>query len=130
MSLPAKWRLQIKNETGVSVDVTVNFRGRRIASADLQPEYGTWGEILALTTVANGAVANTATQDNVTDGWLTGEAEVELTNFSATPDGQVIVFFQSEGDAAGDFPADEEGFVLAAQGFTTTGAKVMTIPCV
>lgn len=115
--LPDAWRLQVKNEAGVDVDVELYWQGRRV-DTNVEVVRGNWSADLGTTGLGNDQTHETAEQDG--GNWLAATLEAVFT-FASEPSGQVAVYFQSRGDGASDWPDDKRGFPVIVREFDATG---------
>lgn len=116
------YRFQAKNETGVSVDVTVKGRRYKFAS-DGSLSFDAESTEASAAGIANGAVGNGATRDNSSDKWLGGKFVAAAVAASGSPSGNVTIYFQRSTDGGTTWPDDEEGVQVATIPFTATGTK-------
>jgi len=130
--LPENWRIQVFNDTGVAsggdVEVTAQETKR---DSDGTLEYNAEIVLRAAATLADQTHDESGTQDNsaAADLWtgLVGVLDANIT--TATPDGNVELWFQASTDGGTTWPNHRgtlEGNcrLLTAINFTATGQKI------
>lgn len=124
--LPPKWRIQVHNESGTTVNVEIKHRGKKIASSGALEYAGAWSADLGTTGLANGAYYSTAEIDNEVDLFLASDLSVTLSTFGAVPDGNVTVLFQQRAEAAAEWPADGDGHPVIVKKVTAQQTYYLT----
>lgn len=128
--LPAKFRIVLKNETGVTIDAnrcTVKYRGKYFSSSGVLTFESESADIAAQsTTIANGAYHAGTTVDNVGKANPLVEADVyldvDLSANTGTPNGTVICYLERATADTPVYGTPGLGEVLAA--FNFPNAKV------
>lgn len=120
IGLPIRYRFQVENDVGATVDPTIRVNRTRFSSSgDLTYETtGAWTNVGSTTGIADGAFFNGVEQNNSTALFLGGDVELEVTSTGwGGSTSSVNLYFQVKGSTA--FPVDGTGHVV---GVVSTGS--------
>ncbi len=125
--IPQTWRIQVQNATGVALaatdTITGTGQGKYISSAGALT-YGANTAFLPSTSgnsLANGAVANGATQTNTLFFGLDMIGEAAIS--TATPAGNLNFFLQYSPDGGTTWPANGMGQLVGVMYCTAVGTQ-------
>lgn len=126
------WRLVAKNASGVAMaatdTVSVNVTRWKLGTDGARSAEATAVNVFASTagnSLANGSFVAGTTQDNTAAStfWFGAELTFAATISTATPNGNVELYYQTSHDGGTTWPDNGEGELLATLNFTATGTK-------
>lgn len=132
--LPRRWRVQIHNDTGETIDCTVSYRGQKLTSAGVLEYAGTVATIIDDDDIADGAVGQSDTVLNTGNKFLGAAIYWSIAGpITGSPslDGLVTVRMQIDStDDSDSYQDDEDGIILASVYFYATSANETRSGCV